>query len=100
MTNTQPVKIWTTRDGQQIPLTEMSNSHLTNAIAYLERTAEERRDAQVWALIDGPRPQGELAQEAFANEICEMDEWAIDRFLASDEIYQSLVTELKRRRAK
>jgi len=29
--------VWTTKDGQEIPVKEMTTSHIRNAIAYLER---------------------------------------------------------------
>ena len=29
--------IWTTRDGRKIPITEMTDAHLTNTINYLKR---------------------------------------------------------------
>lgn len=35
---------WRTKDGQEIPITEMTDSHLDNAIAYLERRVVEIKD--------------------------------------------------------
>ena len=38
--------IWTTKDGKQIPIQEMSDEHLVNAINMLERHKEE--EAEIW----------------------------------------------------
>ena len=38
--------IWTTKDGKQIPIQEMSDEHLVNAINMLERHEEE--EAEIW----------------------------------------------------
>ncbi len=31
------LKIWTTKDGQRVPIWKMDNNHLINTIAYIER---------------------------------------------------------------
>ena len=35
---------WETKEGQEIPIAEMTDSHLDNAIAYLERRVVEIKD--------------------------------------------------------
>lgn len=32
---------WTTKDGQEIPITELSDKHLSNILAMLERQAKQ-----------------------------------------------------------
>lgn len=44
------VAIWTTRDGREIPVTEMDDRHLGNAIRFVKRAAENYRYAGLSAL--------------------------------------------------
>ena len=39
--NEAEMGIWTTKDGRQIPVEEMTTSHITNTIAYLKRLDDE-----------------------------------------------------------
>ena len=38
--------IWTTKDGRQIKITEMTDTHIENVIAMLKRMKSE--DAEIW----------------------------------------------------
>jgi hypothetical protein len=53
---------WRTRDGQVIPLGEMTESHLRNTISYLHRRADEL-DSSYWAA--GSMLRGEFAVDAW-----------------------------------
>lgn len=80
---TKPCRvIWTTRDGQRIPIGQMTDSHLTNTIAYIYRRAAQLQNE---ALVCYPCFQGEMAQmyaeqewdalnemdsEDFAEDVC------------------------------
>lgn len=53
------MKFWTQRDGTKIAIRDMTDAHIKNAIAMLERMTEDRRDT---CLSSYPCFQGEMAQ--------------------------------------
>lgn len=42
--NTKKIPIWLTRDGQSIPITQVTESHLNNAINHLKRSVIENKE--------------------------------------------------------
>ena len=97
---------WTTRDGDVIPVEEMTPSHLNNVIRFMERNADriaERADRIYIAgmepgddpFMDGWWPQGEMAQLAVEGW------WTADRydFPPQMKMYAVLVAERDRRNA-
>ncbi len=38
----QELPAWTTKDGEEIPITDMSDDHLMNAIRWMRRAAKKR----------------------------------------------------------
>lgn len=62
--NPNPVTdIWTTREGQEIRICDMADSHLLNAIRLLEEAGERGPEDF------GPEPQGEMAAEAWIDAV-------------------------------
>lgn len=61
-------RIWTCRDGTTIPLSNMSDQHLTNAYRMLRRKGfvSERT---FWFYMRDKGPNGDMAQDAFQQEI-------------------------------
>lgn len=68
-------KTWTTRDGREIKISEMTTQHLKNAISYLER-----KDRTTWKFGS----YGSLAEDMYYDEV-------------PNEEYENLVEELNRR---
>jgi hypothetical protein len=67
------ITTWTTRDGKTIPITEMADSHLANAVRMLRRKLtpgrmEAVRMVFMLATSAWPRPNGEMASEAWDEE--------------------------------
>lgn len=56
---------WTTRDGRQIEVAEMTDSHLVNTINMLEHAGIR----STIAYLRGPEPQGEHALDAYTAEL-------------------------------
>lgn len=63
---------WRTREGVVIPVRDMTDSHLTNAIRFLERREESIRLHIFLATFGGPGPSGEAAQDAYDAEVGRM----------------------------
>jgi hypothetical protein len=95
--------IWVTKDLQEIPVTLMESSHLLNTLRWLERSAK-RQVGHRCPTICYPEPSGEMAQEAYWNEVRWEEEHGVDtNFAALDlllkqPIFPHLVREAKRRR--
>ena len=59
-------KVWRTKDGREIPLREMTDEHLTNAMRFLVRSHRRYVDSVIF--LDLPADTGELAREAAEEE--------------------------------
>lgn len=66
--------IWTTRDGQQIPLSQMTDSHLRNATGLVERTLAKMRDTQssMWSAYS--YVSGEAAERCLESDMDSLEE--------------------------
>ena len=89
--------MWTMRDGTKIPVTEMTDSHLDNAIALMERNSERYRQG---AINSGYQMLGFLhGEQAIYSVECELSRLENGEFDLYDESesYRALVDERERR---
>lgn len=89
--------MWTMRDGSKIPVTEMTDSHLLNAISFCERHEEAYRNHAIsegYSMLSGI--QGEQATYDIENEISRLEEGEFDLYDESKS-YRALVDEKERR---
>jgi len=73
------VKAWTTKDGQKIPIKEMTATHLANTIALIERQAEAEC---VRLILEGenflPCVNGEYAQDSIENDLDNLMDYGLN----------------------
>lgn len=90
--------MWTTRTGERIPIRKMTDSHLANAIAMMERVAKQRADTALSGLMMfASTVNGEQAGYAVEAEIDALEEYGADCFLDGDPLYAALCEEQARR---
>ena len=73
---------WTTKDGRELKIAEMTTGHIENALAMLERNGSISM-AHLNVYLRGPEPRGDGAQMAFESEfqyVCDNVHPAIDAF--------------------
>lgn len=87
--------IWTTKDGREISVSDMGDSHLINTIAMLQRNAEvERIQTSVfYATCVGP--QGEMAQDCFDHECDDVWDSTFENYVPP--IYSKMIEEATKR---
>jgi len=97
MSGVEPMHgMWTTSKGECIPIVQMTDDHLRNAMAYLERTAADRWDRDVMAALGGVNPLlGEMARWQIEDSIGNPHEEGSDGFLPR--VYWDLYDEAERR---
>lgn len=88
---------WTTRDGREIPIREMTDSHLENAMRLLERNIGDIK-AAIACQIDSYPVQGEMASLDLSNQAMRLYEMEDADFLEEYGPYVALKKEAKRRR--
>lgn len=84
--------VWTTAKGEKIPIEDMENGHLINTINYLKR----RHEMRIFGMVGGPRPQGDMAQDAFDQELRALEDKGP---VATYPIYEYLIDEARMRAA-
>ena len=70
-------KIWTTGKGKKVPICDMCNRHLLNAIKYLEKRAEGVEDELLKNAYNF-NPIGEIAEITIENELLNIQENGVD----------------------
>lgn len=63
--------IWRSHDGRAVKIKEMNEHHLRNALAMLRRKGFIGPKTLA-AYLHGPMPRGEMAQQAFSEELDEV----------------------------
>lgn len=90
--------IWTTKDGQRLHVSEMTDSHLLNTIRFIGRNAFAFQMRDAFELWNGAEStNGEMASYSLEQEgerIAEMSDW---EYLEHHEVYQAMLREAKRR---
>lgn len=91
----EQTKLWTTKDGREICICEMSDSHLLNTIKLVQRAAEVKRINVMELYITTPPPNGDMAQYCFDREFDNVLESTYLDYVPK--IYRYLVLDAKRR---
>lgn len=89
-------KVWTTKDGTKVRISDMSDTHLCNTIRMLERGAEARRNiALLEAYSIEACVSGDMASLCISQDIKALQEGDLDQFLPP--IYEHLLGEAYKR---
>jgi len=90
-------KMWTTRTGEKILITDMTDLHIINTIKMIELMAERWRFN---ALAEGysylGQVHGEMAELAIENELEDLAEYGVDPNIITP-LYDTLVNEAIKR---
>lgn len=86
-------QIWTTREGKEIAIEDMKDSHLINTIRLLKKRIDEWHQISSGAY---PNFQGEMAQECAEKDY----ERSEERAFAMGGIRQIMIEEAKKRKLK
>lgn len=91
-------KVWTTRQGVEVKIREMSDSHLLNTIRFLRRTVGPQKNRLAMSMDNHPFGEDTMAAfytERDAQRLYEMDE---DEFISENyEQFGELIAEAERR---
>lgn len=92
--------IWKTKEGVKIRVCDMTDRHLLNAIAMLERWAPKAlasTQSAAWSFLG--TLQGDVAQYTMEQEISRLEEMTSDEFLEESlPMYEKLCLERQRRK--
>lgn len=93
----RPDGVWTTREGEEIPIKKLGDTHLINILRMLWRNRRRLAYAQTLEAFSFGPPQGEMAQMAYedALEECFDSEADPDDFFYRT--YATLVEEAEKR---
>lgn len=89
---------WTTRDGFDILISDMTDSHIINSIDMLRRVAQKHKEIMIldaYAIM--PSFGGEMAQLQIERDLEHLQALPLDVWLAKNENYLSLYAEAVRR---
>ena len=86
--STVDVPIWITRDGDEVPITQMSNSHLLNTIRYLKRRRDKLRSEE----SAGLHFLGRLSSDSMGAHAADQEIDAITAKLIATSIWIGILT--------
>ena len=92
--------VWTTKEGVEIPIKNMKDSHLINTILMLERQGDKMKEEYILnAIIAESFFQGEMAVDSCVQEQRRLEAMTLDEFLEEVSVhYPYLVKEAARRK--
>lgn len=86
---------WKTKEGKIIQVKNMTNSHLTNAIKYLEKRLNKfSRDTDKY-YYGGIQPQGDMAIDCFEAELREREDYTETMLLTINKLKKEQEKRLK-----
>lgn len=88
---------WFPKQGEMIHVSVMSNEYLLNIYRYLLATAPTRLQQEIQEYISFPRPNGDMAQEAFDIEFMTLVHTSPEDYLERHPFYEPLDTEIFKR---
>ena len=88
-------KLWTQKNGDRIRICDMEDAHLVNAVRMLKRKGEMKKFQIDMEFLCGPRPNGEMAQDAFDEECSEA--WSCSWEDYMPDIFQNMLQDILRR---
>ena len=89
--------IWITREGEEIPVSEMGDRHLVNSIRLMWRAASKKIGCLVGFYTMCPEPHGEAAQDVFDSVVETVLNLTQEDILDSFPSWSHLVAECERR---
>jgi hypothetical protein len=91
-------KVWKTREGKEIEIKNMTDSHLMNTIKFLRRNANANMAKEIASAYSAASlMQGEMAIDAIERDIRIMEETSPDEYLQEFPIYNALIKEAEKR---
>lgn len=91
------VGYWTTKDGERMLMSDMSDGHLVNSAKMMQRNGGALWQQAIMRMMTGMQPRGDGAQDAFDSELQALENMSGEEFLAQHPTYQGLLHELKKR---
>jgi len=96
---------WLTREGKEIPVKEMKDTHLMNTIKFIRRKFMERAKLELEHAYDFGEPTGEMAQDSFnanINHLHNIVDGNVDNDILELELsesveYEGLIKEAEKR---